>query len=748
MASGLLLATVLCLLAPPEDLPTVVLTKDDTVIARSSRVVIPPGTVIADENGDGVIHVGASDIVIEFAEGSVLRGSPPDTRPDEYRGYGIRLNGHQNVTVRNARISGFWCGLWATDAAGLVLDGIDASDNRRAHLKSTPAAEDTSDWLYPQNDDDNEWLNNYGAALYIEDSDGVTVRNCKVWHGQNGLCLDRVSDAKIYDNDFSFNSGWGIALWRSSRNVISRNACDFCVRGYSHGVYNRGQDSAGILMFEQNNENVIAENSATHGGDCFFGFAGKEALGEAGEHPAEWYQGRGNDKNLLFNNDFSYAPAHGIEMTFSFGNVFMGNRMVENAICGVWGGYSHDTLIAKNEFDGNGAMGYGLERGGVDIEHGSENRILENTFKDNVCGVHLWWDPDGDLGSSPWAKANGTDSVHNLIAGNTFAGDKLAMHFRLVRDPADPSIGANQAIVGDNHFDGVGKEIEADEGCVIKHQKMLTIKPIELPDYLAYGDKRPVGARPDLRGRANIIMTEWGPWDHTSPLVRLIADTGDSVTYELCDMPATPKVQVEPESLAVVRGPASKGSEGPNTSSLTIKAEKPGVWPYTVRITAGDAQQELRGTLINTSWHVTFFKWTPDTDPREHLAAWRKLATSAGAVSVETGQLKFKYGWGGPSDLGLSKALTAAKLGGDHFGMIATTRLPLTAGKWRFTTTSDDGVRVIVDGQPVIDNWTWHGPTRDAGVFDLAEDKTVEITVEHFEIDGYAVLELGISRGQ
>ena len=36
-------------------------------------------------------------------------------------------------------------------------------------------------------------------------------------------------------------------MWRSSATSFHRNAFDFCVRGYSHGVYNRGQDSAGIL---------------------------------------------------------------------------------------------------------------------------------------------------------------------------------------------------------------------------------------------------------------------------------------------------------------------------------------------------------------------------------------------------------------------------------------------------------------------------------------------------------------------
>ena len=94
----------------------------------------------------------------------------------------------------------------------------------------------------------------------------------------------------------------------------------------------------------------------------------------------------------------------------------------------------------------------------------------------------------------------------------------------------------------------------------------------------------------------------------------------------------------------------------------------------------------------------------------------------------------------------ISGLVTAAKLGADRFGMIATTRLPLSAGVWEFTTLSDDGIRVIVDERAIIDNWTWHGPTRDTGTLNLPEDRTVEIRVEHFEIDGFATLELKISR--
>ena len=733
--AAVLLAAVAALgLAAAGDRPTVEVASDNTVLSQSCRVVIPPGTVIKDADENGVIQIGAPNIEIEFAPGSVLRGSPADTRPDAYKGYGIRLNGHAGVTIRGARASGFWCGLWATKADGLVLDGVDASDNRRAFLKSTPTAEDGADWLFPHDNEKNGWLTHYGAALYVEDSAGATVRNSRVWHGQNALCLARVTGSKIYDNDFSFNSGWGIALWRCEKNVISRNAIDFCVRGYSHGVYNRGQDSAGILAFEQNNENVIAENSATHGGDCFFGFAGREALGEAGEHPVDWYKRRGNSGNLLVANDLSYAPAHGIEMTFSFGNKFLKNRLAGNAICGVWGGYSQDTLIAGNEFDSNGEMGYGLERGGVNIEHGRGNRIVHNTFTKNKCGVHLWGGPNADFQKRPWAKANGTDSVENLIAANTFTGDLLAFHFR----------GPGDATLGPNTFTDVTKEMVAAPDYKVTRDEKPAVEPLKIPDYPVYGTKRPVGARPELRGRQNIIMTEWGPWDHATPLVRLAKSAGASAVYEVLKVPSA-ALRVETlgggieSAVAPVPGKTDE-------AQVTVTAAKPGVYPYTLKVQSGGKPlAEMKGTLIAVKWQATFFKWPADVDPRKDLEGYRKLADGPTAVSAEVDQLSFKYGMRGPSQLDISEKVTAAKLGADHFAMIARTKLPLTKGAWELVTLSDDGVRVSVDGKPVIENWAWHGPTRNSGTLKLDEARTVEIVVEHFQIDGFAVMEFSLS---
>ncbi|MGE0479184.1 MAG: right-handed parallel beta-helix repeat-containing protein [Phycisphaerae bacterium] len=752
----LLMSLNLTLVNQASQLPTVTLKGDDTKITESCRIVIPPDLVIEDANENGVIQIEAPNITVEFAQGSVLRGAKRGTQPEEYKGFGVRVVGQAGVTIRNARVAGFLGNVYATRCDGLTLENIDASDARRAFLKSTPVAEDGGDWLWPHRNDENEWLKNYGAALCVEDSTDVTVRKCRVRNSQNGLILDRVDDSRVYDNDCSFLSGWGLAMWRCNHNKITRNAFDFCVRGYSHRVYNRGQDSAGILFFEQNNHNLIAENSATHGGDGIFGFAGREAIGEVwweeardklrkelgkedvekeikvADEVARQFKRKGCNDNLLINNDFSYAPAHGIEMTFCFGNQFIGNRLVGNAICGVWGGYSQDTLIANNTFEENGEMGYGLERGGVNIEHGRGNKIVHNTFRGNRAGVHLWWDDEGNFLDKPWGKANGSASSDNLIAGNAFDSDELVFHFR----------GKSDVTLGKNTITNAKREMNADENVKVARDDARAAPEKPSPTYEALGETRPVGARKHLYGRENIVMTEWGPWDHESPLLRLVEARGRERVYDLHQMPADVKVEVQGAGVESEQTPAENG----RAARCVVRVDKDGVYPFTLRVTGTGYQCAERGTIVSATWDAKFFTWT--IDPRQDVEGWRKLADGPDAKSAKIGQLLLKYGFGGPKDQKLSEELSASKIGGERFGMIAKTRLPLTKGKWRVSTTSDDGVRVTADGKPVIDNWTWHVPTRDTGELTLDADRTVEIVVEHFEIDGFSTLEFEIGRAE
>ncbi|XXF78298.1 PA14 domain-containing protein [Myxococcaceae bacterium GXIMD 01537] len=59
-------------------------------------------------------------------------------------------------------------------------------------------------------------------------------------------------------------------------------------------------------------------------------------------------------------------------------------------------------------------------------------------------------------------------------------------------------------------------------------------------------------------------------------------------------------------------------------------------------------------------------------------------------------------------------------------------------GTYSFQAQSDDGVRVFIDGQPVIDQWINQAPTWSYGTVDLAAGRH-SLTMEYFENGGYSV---------
>ncbi|MCR6721490.1 MAG: right-handed parallel beta-helix repeat-containing protein [Chitinophagaceae bacterium] len=316
-----------------------------------------------------VIVVAGDNITIDF-KNALLQGDAPQQLPDSYEGLGILIENSNNVTIRNLRVRGYKVGLMARNVRNLRLENCDFSYNYRQRLNSTILKEDEVDWMSYHHNEKDEWLR-YGAGIYFRDCDSAKVLNCKVTGGQNALMMTACNGSEILNNDFSFNSGIGIGLYRSSNNLIAHNKTNFNVRGYSHGIYHRGQDSAGFLVYEQSNNNTFYKNSATHSGDGFFLWAGQSTMDNG--------QGGCND-NLIVGNDFSYAPTNGIEVTFSR-NIISRNRLFD---CdhGIWGGYSFETRIADNQFRNN--------RIAIAIEHGQSNIIDFNIFHRDKEAIRLW----------------------------------------------------------------------------------------------------------------------------------------------------------------------------------------------------------------------------------------------------------------------------------------------------------------------------------------------------------------------
>lgn len=710
--------------AAAQELPVVTVSRSGAVLTGSCVLAIPEGVVLPADGGNGAIRVRGDGITIRFRPGSILRGAAAQTPGERLTGIGIRAEGCKDLVIEGAAIQGFRVGIEAIGCDGVEIRNARLGPLFRQRLASTREGEAASDWLSPHANDGGEWVRRYGAAIHIQNARGARVRNTIVRDSQNGIVLDRVQESEIFDNDCSFLSGWGIALWRSDGNLISRNALDFCVRGYSHGVYNRGQDSAGLLLFEQCNRNVAIENSITHGGDGIFGFAGREAL--AGKAPA------GCNDNLFAFNDLSFAAAHGLEMTFSFGNRISQNLFEGNAICGVWGGYSRNTLIDNNDFIRNGDMAYGLERGGVNIEHGSGNRILANRFVENRCGVHLWDDEDANLMKMPWVVANHLGCTGESILANLFRGDRVGIHLRAAR----------KVRMDANRFEDAGEPVKSENGSSTAPPAGEIPPAPPLPRLAPRGESRPVGARPRLRGRQHIVMTPYGPWDHESPLLVDAGIRGRSRDYlahglqgeiRLAPGDAGPAVSIE------LIPPAGDGAPRIRVASL-----RPGLHDFGFTVAAGNRSLSACGFLLHASWEVRLFPWT--RDPREDYEAWRRESRGPRARVAVLEDLRLPFAHGGAAELAPSPAVAASDLPKDRFGTIATASIPLQKGRYRVKTLSDDGVRVRVNGAVVVENWTWHAPVEDTGEFALPEDGEACFEVEHFELDGYAILAFDLLR--
>lgn len=739
--------------SPPTSEPRpsfrVVIDRDDVEI-REDCTLVASSRVIRDTGDDGVIRIIGSDLEIVI-EGDLL-GSATTTSPDLRKGIGIVILGDR-VRLRGGGVHGFRVGI-EVRGDDVVVEDVDLSHQRARRLGSTPEREDPNDRLRPHFNDDDEWATTCGAGLRVAGGDGATLRGLRVRDSQNGLLLENVERATVVDCDCSFLSGWGIALWRTSDSTIARNAVDFCIRGYSHEVYNHGHDSAGILLFEQCERNLVAENSATHCGVGIFGFAGREALGQApppigagGEAPEGWYTGRGNSDNLFIGNDLSHSATHGIEMTFSRGWRLEGNRLHDNAICGAWAGYSSFSVIRGNDFADNGRMAFGTEGGGINIEHGHGNRIERNVFRRDTEGVELWWDADSVLASTPWGRANDLRSTGNEIADNRFLDCGTAID---VRDSTGTRVRRNLVRGG-----GVGLRVRSSPDLELRGNRFECPQPVvgasmlengraagpsaltasRAPSPTIPGSRRPVGARSHLAGRARIVMTEWGPYDWETPLLRREPSRPGRHAWRLLGPSSVGSVSVlDGDVLAVVDESLEKIIVRSQSASSLV--------PYRIRVVPLEGDPTVAsGHLVRTDWLVQAFPTT--ADPREEGGAWMIDRDSADLV-WNLDELDLRLGMDGPLALALptNRARSRNRPGPDRFGIVATTRIRLPKGRYRLRTLSDDGIRVRIDDRIVIENWTWHGPTEDLAEFRVDRDREVSIEVEYFELDGFAVLKV------
>src|SRR5438105_9560219 len=233
-----MLLLVLALTQAPIELQAgMIITQSVRVVPKTYRLAGPP------------IIVRADNITVDF-RGATLEGIDPQAEPDQARDTALVIDGGSNIRIIKANIHGYKVGILARGTRQLTLRDNDLSDNWKPRLFSLVEHESLADWLSFHHNEKDEWLR-FGAAIYLQDVTGAEVRGNVAVGGMNGLLLVRSNGVMIRDNDFSFNSGLGVGLYRSSDDTIIHNQLDYNVRGYSHHFYTPGPDSADLLRFDQ-----------------------------------------------------------------------------------------------------------------------------------------------------------------------------------------------------------------------------------------------------------------------------------------------------------------------------------------------------------------------------------------------------------------------------------------------------------------------------------------------------------------
>jgi PA14 domain len=253
------------------------------------------------------------------------------------------------------------------------------------------------------------------------------------------------------------------------------------------------------------------------------------------------------------------------------------------------------------------------------------------------------------------------------------------------------------------------------------------------------------------RGRRQIRITEWGPYDFRSPILWRTnpLDTSGLLKFDVLG----PKGNWQLKNSRGVDG-ISKTS-GQFADSITAR-RLPGhrgdifieLEYVGEQVTTQFGQVVPQGKPFNFAfrdarvpikWEAKWFAWDPATNPVVRPENWETLVAGQ-PVLQETGKPLDYAWWGGISVQGkkVEKFLTQAEASVD-----------VLPGDYELGVTWDDAVRVYLDGRLIINEWN-----PSLYKFDESPHRKVKLKlngvhrlrVEHVELGGFATLSIKLKK--
>ena len=183
------------------------------------------------------------------------------------------------------------------------------------------------------------------------------------------------------------------------------------------------------------------------------------------------------------------------------------------------------------------------------------------------------------------------------------------------------------------------------------------------------------------------------------------------------------------------------GSGSNRTVTLTPAGNQTGTATITLAVSDGS-------NSTSTSFSLTVSPNTPPPPPPPpasngtgngiNAEYYNSVDLTGPALRRVEQNINFSWGAGSP-DASIHNDSFSARWSGQI--------LPRYSQVYTFSTQSDDGVRLWVNGQLVVDNWTMHPDTTNTGTIALEGGRLYAIKMEYYEMSGYADASLSWSSG-
>ncbi len=347
------------------------ITNNMQITSNSNIKFIPNNYVFSDPDSNGVIQINGQHNIILDGDSCKVNGLT-------FKGYMIKITNSDHITIKNFdSVFSYKYAVYITNSHHISIDS-----NTFCHNKV-----DSAGWIDVWAD----YTKALGGGLMMYQCRAARIANNLMTRQNDGVALYHCDSINIQNNDFSWNTSYGIRMFWTDTCKIEYNNCSHVNRPKTDP-----SDCAALLLIISN-KNKVQHNDLSWSGDGVF-------LGQ--------YQHSSTPNNNYFAyNECSYSPHNAIEATFASGNVYKHNNC-NYSDYGLWLGYSFETVVDSNEINGNYHQGIAVDRG-------FSNTITNNVIGGNPVGIALW---EGSPITGYTNQYSKDYNIHsNIFNGNTQA---------------------------------------------------------------------------------------------------------------------------------------------------------------------------------------------------------------------------------------------------------------------------------------------------------------------------------------